>query len=223
MSEPAAGLGGGSSSDGRRGSPPASRGPLPGDTRAAWGSPVPAGYGSLRAGASPLSRERGGEGVDRQLRRGSSAGRDSGVSGDAPVHDDQDMQVPPKKGSRRGPVELGSITVSHVNISTVIRVSLMLYLVFLAVIVVAAMLLWVAADQTGVLTSIDKSVRSLFSLKEFVLHASAVAEYTSAGGAVLAVAGTLANVVAALIYNLIADIVGGVSVRTVTIVAERTF
>jgi hypothetical protein len=145
------------------------------------------------------------------------------VGAQAALYDSRDQQDPPVKGSRRGPVELGNITVSHVNISTVIRVSLMLYLVFLAVIVVAAMLLWVAADQTGVLTSIDKSVRSLFSLKEFVLRASAVAEYTAAGGAVLAVAGTLANVVAALIYNLIADIVGGVSVRTVNIVAERTF
>jgi hypothetical protein len=145
------------------------------------------------------------------------------VAGEVPVRDGQGLQVHPKKGTRKGPVELESITVSHVNITTVIRVSLMLYLVFLAVIVIAAMLLWVAADQTGVLTSIDKSVRSLFSLKEFVLHASAVAEYTAAGGAVLAVAGTLVNVVAALIYNLIADIVGGISMRTVTIVAERTF
>ena len=225
MSEPAAGLGGGSSSpDGRRGSPPSSRGPVPGDPRAGWGSAVPAGYGSLRAGASPLPRERGAQGIDRQSsRRGSQAGRDSAVAGEVPVRDGQGIQVHPKKGTRKGPVELESITVSHVNITTVIRVSLMLYLVFLAVVVIAAMLLWVAADQTGVLTSIDKSVRSLFSLKEFVLHASAVAEYTAAGGAVLAVAGTLLNVVAALIYNLIADIVGGISMRTVTIVAERTF
>lgn len=224
MSEPAAGLGGGSSSDDRRGSPPSSRGPVTGDTRAEWGSPLPAGYGSLRGGGPPVSRERGGQGAERQSsRRGSPASRESAVTGQAPVHESQDLQVPPRKGARKGPVELGSITVSHVNITTVIRVSLMLYLVFLAVIVLAAMLLWVAADQTGVLTSIDKSVRSLFSLKQFVLRASAVAEYTAAGGAVLAVAGTLANVVAALIYNLIADIVGGISVRTVTIVAERTF
>lgn len=209
MDDPAAGLGTPSPpADGGRDPAPSNRGSLSGGPGAGWGSPVPAGYGSLRTGSSPLGTDRDVAGPARQARPALSARRETRAD---LVND---PEVAPSRVSRRGPIERRRTTVSHVSIATVIKVSVMFYLLFLAVIVVAAMLLWVVADQTGVVTSIDKSVRSLFSLKSFVLHASAVAEYTAAAGALLGLAGTLANILAALIYNLIADVVGGIRLRT---------
>lgn len=104
------------------------------------------------------------------------------------------------------------MTVRHLDIRTVARVSVLFYLVILAVIVVASVLLWITADVFGTLPSIDKSIRTLFSLKSYTLHPGAVALYTAAFGLVVAVAGTIANVVMAVIYNLIADTVGGIRV-----------
>ena len=89
----------------------------------------------------------------------------------------------------------------------------MFYFLVAIAVVVASVFLWYAANAYGSLTSIEKSVRTLFDLKTFTLHADRVAEYTAAGGLVLAMVGTLVNILAALTYNLICDIVGGVRIE----------
>jgi hypothetical protein len=104
-------------------------------------------------------------------------------------------------------------TVRHVDMLTVVRVAVVFWLVVLVALVVASLLLWTAADAFGSLPSIEKSVRTLFSLKSFSIHPGAVAGYTALVGIVIAVAGTLATIVLAVIYNLIADVVGGVRVE----------
>jgi hypothetical protein len=91
----------------------------------------------------------------------------------------------------------------------VARVSLVFYFLVAIAVLVASVLLWYAANAFGSLTSIEKSVRTLFDLKSFTLHVGRVAEYTALGGLVLAVVGSLVNILAALTYNLICDIVGG--------------
>jgi len=116
----------------------------------------------------------------------------------------------PAKG-RPAPIRRAAIR--HVDIGSVVKVSLAFYIVVLFVFVIAGLLLWVAADALGTLHSIDKSIRILFALKSFTLHPSSVAMYAAAAAVVVAVAGTLANVIMALIYNLIADAVGGIRVR----------
>jgi len=71
-------------------------------------------------------------------------------------------------------------------------------------------------DALGSIDSIEKSIKTLFDLKTFTLHPANVAKYTAAGGAVIAVAGTLFNVLAAFTYNLISDAVGGIRFEVVS-------
>ena len=104
-------------------------------------------------------------------------------------------------------------TVQHLDLVTVIRVSALFWAVILVAVVVASVLLYEAADIFGSLPSIEKSIRTLFSLKSFTLHPGVIAGYTALGGLVIAIAGTVATIVFALIYNLIADVVGGVGVE----------
>lgn len=133
---------------------------------------------------------------------------------------------PPEVGlagrrARRRPGRVRSrATVRHLDLLTVIRVSLLFWLVMLVAVVVASVLLYEAADVFGSLPSIEKSVRTLFSLKSFQLHPGVIAEYTALGGAVVAVVGTLANIIFAIIYNLIAEVVGGVRVELETLASE---
>jgi hypothetical protein len=94
-------------------------------------------------------------------------------------------------------------------------VSLVFYLLLLVAVVVAAVLLWYIADAAGSIQSIEKSIRTLFGLSKFTLHPGSIAVYTSLGGAVLAVAGVLGNILAALMYNLISDLVGGIRLDVV--------
>jgi hypothetical protein len=100
--------------------------------------------------------------------------------------------------------------VRHFDVWSVAKISLAFYLLLLVAFVAASVLLWYLADAFGAVTSIEKSARTLFSLKSVKLHPAAVAEWTAAGGAVLCVAGTLLNILAALTYNLISDLVGGI-------------
>ncbi len=111
-------------------------------------------------------------------------------------------------------------TIRHLDLLTVIRVSLMFWLVMLAAVVVAAILLYEAANVFGSLPSIEKSIRTLFSLKSFRLHPTVIAEYTGLVGGVIALVGMVGSVVFALIYNLIADVVGGVRVELETLRPE---
>jgi hypothetical protein len=114
---------------------------------------------------------------------------------------------------RRASTVRARATVRHLDVLTVLRVSAMFWLIFLIIVVVASVLLVYAADAFGTLPSMEKSIRTLFDLKTFKIHPSVVAGYTSAGAAILAVAGVIANVLGALIYNLIAEVVGGVRVE----------
>jgi hypothetical protein len=120
----------------------------------------------------------------------------------------------PRRRRARRPARIRTrATVRHVDMLTVVRVAVVFWLVVLVALVVASLLLWTAADAFGSLPSIEKSVRTLFSLKSFSIHPGAVAGYTALVGIVISVAGTLATIVLALIYNLIADVVGGVRVE----------
>jgi Transmembrane domain of unknown function (DUF3566) len=100
--------------------------------------------------------------------------------------------------------------VRRVDVASVAKVSIVFYLLVLVVVVVASLMLWYVADAFGALSGIERSIRTLFDLKKFTVHPAMVAGYTCLGGTVLAAAGTLANVLAAVMYNLISDVVGGI-------------
>jgi transmembrane protein DUF3566 len=175
------------------------------------GPPVPLQYGSLRAlrnrgdgrnGNSPVGLEASRNLVDPTSRNGSPEPDRAG-----PVPDGA------QPSHRQAGRVSSRVTVRHVDVWTVFRVSLIFYLLVLVVIVVASVLLWYAADDFGSLASLEKSIRTLFDLKTFTLHPGTVAAYVSVAGIVLTVAGTLANVLAAVTYNLICDVVGGVRIE----------
>ena len=117
-----------------------------------------------------------------------------------------------RRDARREPAP-GVRTVKHVDLKSVAKVSAIFYAIVLVVMVVASIFVWVVADSVGAVHSIDHSVQSLFGVKKYVLHPATIALYTAGAGAVVAVTGTLVNVLAAGVYNVIADVVGGVKVR----------
>lgn len=195
--------------------------------------PLPAEYGAIKPGAiadeGPIG-ERWAWGRRRVPRDPSTGpgGRRTRAVKEAPrVSDSTDEAVAVadvgehRRGRHRERVTVvrGSRSrriVRRLDTWTVFKVSLVFYLCVLVVIIIAGVLLWNIAAAFGFLNSIDKSVKTLFDYTKFTLHPRAVLEYTIAAGAGLAVVGTLVNVVAALLYNLIADVVGGVQVVVVS-------
>ncbi len=105
--------------------------------------------------------------------------------------------------------------VSKVDSLSVLRFSLLLYLSFYLVVVVAALVLWIVASVAGATDKIESFIKGLFALESFSFDALALLRGVTVGGLLLVMIGSCANVLIAVLYNLISDVVGGVEV-TVT-------
>ena len=102
--------------------------------------------------------------------------------------------------------------VRKVDAWSVFKVSALFYASVLVVWLVAGTVLWLAASLTGVMDNVDKFIAKLFALESFHFSVTQVLRGSVLGGIVLVALGTAVNVVAAVLYNLIADVVGGVEI-----------
>ncbi|MDQ1429163.1 MAG: hypothetical protein QOK39_2639 [Acidimicrobiaceae bacterium] len=100
--------------------------------------------------------------------------------------------------------------VRKIDVWTVLKMSILFYLCVLLVFLVAGIVLWNIAQAFDVIHSVEKFVRSILDLQKFTFHPGVVLQSYLFGGAILVLLGTGANVLAALLYNLISDVVGGV-------------
>lgn len=92
---------------------------------------------------------------------------------------------------------------------SVARVSALFYLCVLGVLLVTAIVLWFGVAVTGVLGNVERFLRDAGFENFRFLPGQLMAAFTVAG-AVLVAAGTVANLLLAVLYNLIVDVVGGV-------------
>ena len=102
--------------------------------------------------------------------------------------------------------------IRRIDVWTVLRFSILFYLSFLLVVLVAGALLWAAASTTGVVDNVERFIEDLWELESFSFSGGAILRSAFIGGLVLVLLGTGANVFVAVIYNLTADVVGGVEV-----------
>jgi hypothetical protein len=104
------------------------------------------------------------------------------------------------------------LVVRRIEPWTVLKFSVLLFATLYLVIMVAGLALWAAATATGVRGNVEKFVGDLIASDDFHLLGPTVMRASAVGGAVLVVMGTGANVLLAVLYNLISDVVGGVIV-----------
>jgi membrane-associated protease RseP (regulator of RpoE activity) len=100
---------------------------------------------------------------------------------------------------------------------SVFRVSLVFYVAMYCIVLVAGVLLWSAATATGFRDNVENFIAGLTESGEFSFVADELFRASVVIGALLAVMGTGANVLFAVLYNLISDVVGGL----VVVVEER--
>ncbi len=87
------------------------------------------------------------------------------------------------------------------------------YAAIYCILLVAAVLLWMAATATGLRDNIEKVIADLIASGKFHFVGWELFRAGAVGGAMLVVLGTTANVLLAVLYNLISDLVGGVSIE----------
>ena len=93
-----------------------------------------------------------------------------------------------------------------------LRFSVLFYASLLVVFVVAGIILWALASLTGVIDNVETFIKDLFALDSFQFVGFELLLGTVLGGAVMVVLGTGLNMLMAVLYNLVSDVVGGVEV-----------
>lgn len=119
-----------------------------------------------------------------------------------------------------GPVGAGStapsrrqrLIVRRIDIRSIFKLSIIFYASLACVVLVAAMLLWAVATVTGVRSNVEQFIGDLVVAEDFRLVGTKMLELGGVLGLALVVLGTAANLVMAILYNLISDVVGGLSV-----------
>jgi hypothetical protein len=108
--------------------------------------------------------------------------------------------------------------VRSIDTWTVLKLSLVFYLSILVVVLIAGTVLWFAAEQAGLLGNIQNFIKDLGDFKSFKFDGLVILEICGLTGLVLVLVGTVVNLILAVLYNLIADLVGGIQV---TILEEQ--
>lgn len=93
---------------------------------------------------------------------------------------------------------------------TVLKVSVLFYLSVYVILLVAGTVLWMAATVSGVRENVENFFNDLGFTGRLV--GSQILRASAIGGAILVLVGTGANVLLSVLYNLISDVTGGISV-----------
>jgi len=117
--------------------------------------------------------------------------------------------APANRGPRRA-----RLFVKRVDPWSVMKFSFAVSFVMFFVLVVATSVLYLALDQMNVFTSVNKALASLFSTSgaDVKITAGVVIGGSGAIGLVLVVLFTALSTLGAFIYNVCADLVGGIEV-----------
>lgn len=104
------------------------------------------------------------------------------------------------------------LTLRSIDVRSVVRVSAVLYACLVLVLVIAWVILWVVAGVLGVTSNVEDFVSKLLALDSF--HVSPILQGLGllVGAPVLIGLGTGANVLGAIFYNQIIEIVGGIQI-----------
>ncbi|MCU1375182.1 MAG: hypothetical protein JWO68_2468 [Actinomycetia bacterium] len=94
---------------------------------------------------------------------------------------------------------------------SVFKLSLVFYLCVCLVLLVAGIILWLGASATGVVGNIEGFFQDA-GFDGFTFSAGTLLRGFALGGLVLVVAGTIANLLLATLFNLMSDVVGGIRV-----------
>lgn len=104
------------------------------------------------------------------------------------------------------------LVIRRVEPLTVLKVSVLFWASVYVILLVAALMLWSAATATGLRENVENFVGDLIAADDFKFQAEQLLRASVAGGAALVALGSFATVMMAVLYNLIADVVGGVAV-----------
>jgi hypothetical protein len=104
-----------------------------------------------------------------------------------------------------------AVTVSRVDPWTVLKLSLILYFCFLLVVMLGLAVFWIALSQLGVISNLTSFLDKL--QLTMVINGGNIARALFLVGVLNVILWSAINVFLAYLYNLIADVIGGLRVE----------
>jgi len=138
----------------------------------------------------------------------------------AVVYDDQARRFGRRRGPASSPVEVHRVrrVLRRIDPWSLFRFIFVLYACALMVFMAAVVALWIVASSAGAIPSIEHFITQLFALKKFTFKPRQLFFGTLGIGVVGVIAATMFTVIAAVLYNLISDVVGGIEL---TVLEEK--
>ena len=112
-------------------------------------------------------------------------------------------------------VRRSRVEMTKVDLWSVLKVSLCFYLAGLAMMIIAGLVVWLLLDASGGIHNFEKFMGDIMSAKDYRLVASQILLGAVLVGLVIVALMTIITVIAAALYNLFSELVGGVEVTLV--------
>ena len=104
------------------------------------------------------------------------------------------------------------VEMSKIDLWSALKVSLCFYLAGLALLLVTGLVVWLLLDASGGIRSFEKFMGDILSAKNFHFVAPQILLGSVLVGLVLVALMSILTVIAAALYNVFADLVGGIEV-----------
>jgi len=104
------------------------------------------------------------------------------------------------------------VEMSKIDLWSALKVSLCFYLAGLALLLVTGLVVWLLLDASGGIRSFEKFMGDILSAKDFHFVAPQILLGAVLVGLVLVALLSILTVIAAALYNVFADLVGGIEV-----------
>ena len=112
-------------------------------------------------------------------------------------------------------VRRSRVEMTKVDLWSVLKVSLCFYLAGLAIMIIAGLVVWLLLDASGGIHNFEKFMGDIMSAKDYRLVAPQILLGSVLVGLVLVALMTILTVIAAALYNLFSELVGGIEVTLV--------
>ncbi len=136
-------------------------------------------------------------------------------SKDAVVASQQTAVTDPDDRGTEEPLRRSRVEMTKVELWSVLKVSLCFYLAGLAILIIAGLVVWLLLDASGGIHKFESFMGDIMSAKDYKLVAPQILLGSVLVGLVLVALMTIMTVIAAALYNVFADLVGGVEVTLV--------
>lgn len=105
--------------------------------------------------------------------------------------------------------------IRHVDPWSVLKASLLLFVCVWLIFMIAAVIVWTVARSSGTVSKIEDFVGTNFARSNWRLDGDFLFRQFGLIGLILTLAATAASTIAAIVFNLISDIIGGVWVTVI--------